>query len=316
MDLRGRWLPIALAGLAVTVMVGVAGLLGSSEVLFPETAALLCGCWIIPVQAWNVTRPRMIALMCAGATFGLTLNLLVPAPLWARALAAYAFCVLAMNVAGADMTPMVSAAVLPVLLGTESWIYPAAVTTIVGLICAIQVLLERAGLREPIDFVPRRARTWEDVGMWLLRIAAFAAVGAPLYLMGQPLFAVPPLIVAYTSLTRPDHTLRMRPLRTWAVLALAALIGGCAREAMMLGLPIVPVALLAYGALVVDWHLCRDWLPPAGAVVLLALLVPSTSPLAYAIEVSVGAALWVAIALCFPGIRPWGHPAHATDTSR
>lgn len=313
MDLRKRWLPLALAGLAVAVMVGVAELLGSSEILFPGTAALLCGCWIIPTQAWNVTRPRMIVLMCTGAIVGLTLNLFVPAPLWTRALMAYAFCALAMNVAGADMTPMVSAAVLPVLLGTESWVYPVAVTTIVCLICATQVFLERMGLRKPIDFTSRRARTRGDVGMWLMRIIAFAAVGAPLYLMGQPLFAVPPLIVAYTSLTRPDHTLRMRPFRTWAVLAMAALIGGCARGAVMLGLPIVPVVALAYCALVAGWHLCHDWLPPAGAVVLLALLVPSASPLAYVIEVSVGAALWVAIALCFPGIRPWRRATHAAD---
>ena len=43
----------------------------------------------------------------------------------------------------------------------------------------------------------------------------------------------------------------------------------------------------------------------AGAVVLLAFLVPWSSPWLYAAEVALGAAVWVAAALVlFPGIRP------------
>ena len=46
-------------------------------------------------------------------------------------------------------------------------------------------------------------------------------------------------------------------------------------------------------------------MPPAGAVVLLAFLVPWSNPWLYAVEVALGAAVWVCAALAlFPGIRP------------
>ncbi len=119
MSLRRRWLPILLAGVFVVVMVALSGILRCPEVLFPETAAILCGAWIQPVQAWNVDRRRMIGLMCAGSVFGLLVNLLLPWPLWLRAPLGYLFCAVAMNVVGADMTPMLSAAILPMVLGTR-----------------------------------------------------------------------------------------------------------------------------------------------------------------------------------------------------
>ena len=65
------------------------------------------------------------------------------------------------------------------------------------------------------------------------------------------------------------------------------------------------VAAFAFAALVVAWNGLRTWMPPAGAVVLLAFLVPWSSPWLYAAEVALGAAVWVAAALVlFPGIRP------------
>ena len=43
-----------------------------------------------------------------------------------------------MNVAGADMTPMLSAAILPMLLGTDSWAYPVSVFVLVALVEAVE----------------------------------------------------------------------------------------------------------------------------------------------------------------------------------
>ena len=156
MSIRERWLPICLAGAFVCLMALASQLTGCDEILFPETAAILCGAWVQPHQAWNVDRPRMMLLMGSGAIMGLCLNLLVPGPIWARAVLGYACCALAMNGLGADMTPMVSAVILPVLLGTRDWAYPVTVIVLVGVICLGQMALERWGLRERIDFKPLR----------------------------------------------------------------------------------------------------------------------------------------------------------------
>ncbi|SES71301.1 hypothetical protein SAMN05216348_10243 [Olsenella sp. KH3B4] len=307
MSFQKRWLPILLAGVFVVAMVGASVLTGSPEVLFPEMTAILCGAWIQPRQAWNVNRPRMLALMTAGAVFGLVMNLAFPGiPLPVRAVIGYAFCALCMNVVGADMTPMLSAAILPMLLGTDSWVYPVAVFVLVALVELGQVALERAGLREPIDYQPFRLPAKKALASWTRRLVVFALFAAPAYATGNPFLAVPPLLVAYTELTRPDFTLRLRPWRAWAVLAVAGVIGTLARNAVVtLGLPSPLVAAFAFAALVLAWNGLRTWLPPAGAVVLLAFLVPWQNPWIYAVEVALGAAVWVTAALLlFPGIRP------------
>ncbi|MCR5392788.1 MAG: hypothetical protein K6E65_05725 [Olsenella sp.] len=307
MSFQKRWLPILLAGLFVVAMVGASVLTGSPEVLFPEMTAILCGAWIQPKQAWNVNRPRMLALMTTGAVFGLVMNLAFPGiPLPLRAVIGYAFCALCMNVAGADMTPMLSAAILPMLLGTDSWAYPVSVFVLVALVEAGQVALEHVGLREPIEYHPFRLSTKQALASWARRLGVFALFAVPAYATGNLFLAVPPLLVAYTELTRPDFTLRLRPWSAWAVLALAGVIGTLARDAVaLLGMPSPLVAAFTFAALVLAWNGLRTWMPPAGAVVLLAFLVPWSSPWLYAAEVALGAAVWVAAALLlFPGIRP------------
>ena len=84
----------------------------------------------------------------------------------------------------------------------------------------------------------------------------------------------------------------------------------------------VAVTPVAYTLLVVAWDRFRTWLPPAGAVVLLALLAPVPVPALYALEASVGACVWVAAALlCFKGASPEEqddstHPAQRTPDSK
>ena len=306
MSLRRRWLPILLAGCFVVAMVAVATVSGCTEILFPEMTAILCGAWIQPRQAWNVSRRWMLVLMTSGAVFGIAVNLLVPAPLAVRACLGYVFCALVMHAAGADMTPMLSAAILPMLIGTTSWAYPVAVFVLVCLVLAGQVALERVGLREPIESTPLRGSGMQFVTMWGRRFLVFALLSCPAYMTGNAYLAVPPLLVAYTELTRPDMTLRLKPWNSWAVLAGASLVGSLARCAVeYAGVPAWVAVIPAYLALVLLWNAARTWLPPAGAIVLLALLVPWRGPWLYPIEVSLGAAAWVAAALLlFPGIRP------------
>jgi hypothetical protein len=211
-----------------------------------------------------------------------------------------------MNIAGADMTPMLSAAILPMLLGTDSWIYPVAVFVLVVLVELGQVALERVGLRETIDYHPFRLPIEQALATWTRRLCVFALFAVPAYATGNVFLAVPPLLVAYTELTRPDFTLRLRPWRAWAVLAIAGIIGTLARDAVVnFGLPSPLVAAFAFVGLVLAWNGLRTWMPPAGAVVLLAFLVPWSNPWLYAVEVALGAAVWVCAALAlFPGIRP------------
>lgn len=318
MTLRQRWLPILLSGIFVVAMAAVSDITSCSEILFPEITAIVCGAWIQPYQACNIDRPRMLLLMGSGAVFGVLLNLFVPEPMWVRAVLGYAFYALMMNIVAADMTPMLSAAILPVLLGMREWVYPVAVIVLVSLVCLGQMALERAGLREPLDCHPFRLPKDQAFTSWMKRLAVFAAISAPAYFLNQPFFAVPHMLVAYTELTRPDFTLRLRPWKGWCALAGAAMTGSLARAAVEAGaLPLELALALAFVCLTLIWNGLRCWLPPAGAGLLLAFLVPYHGPLMYGLEAAAGAAVWAA---CLSGdsmasVPPARHTRSASSRS-
>lgn len=318
MTIRERWLPIALAGVFVVAMVACSEFFSSPEVLFPEMTAILCGAWISPRQVWRVDRPRMIALMGAGACFGLVVNLLFPDALLAlRAIVGYAFCAVMMCATGAEMAPMLSATILPMVLGTDSWVYPAAVVTMVVLVCAGQIALEHLGLREKIGEVSVHPGAAANLRAWTPRLVTFALLAGIAYSTGNVFFAVPPLVVAFTEMAHTDFSLRDHPVRAWAVLAGAAVIGGLARNAVeLVGLPLWVTAAAAYVALVLVWNALRTWMPPAGAVVLLALLVPWQGPWLYMLEVSAGAALWTAAGVVLAQLAQRGESSNREEVPR
>ena len=60
---------------------------------------------------------------------------LLPAPLWLKITAAFLLCQMIYLYSGTTFAPMISAMVLPVLLGTESWVYPSPPCALPGSFC-------------------------------------------------------------------------------------------------------------------------------------------------------------------------------------
>ncbi|MGI6112018.1 MAG: hypothetical protein ACOYBK_07155 [Bilifractor sp.] len=290
--------PVILSGILAVLMVFVSEFLHSSEILFPEVCAILCGAWIMPRQAWNVDRKRMFLLMSTGAVFGVVINLsLASWPLAARAPLGFAFCAVMMMLTGAEMAPMFSAAVLPMLLSTDTPVYPIAVCTLIALIMIGQILLERHQIREPIHF-RKNNLTKETARSWLLRCAVLCAIACPLYAAGMSFMAVPPLLVAFVELTHTDSPLRTKPVRTWLCLTLASLTGAVARNAVEAGMISKTLAAaIGFVVLIAVWDRLHVWFPPAGAILFLALLAPWQNAWVYPLETAVGAAIWIAAAL-------------------
>ena len=291
------WIPVILAGLAAVLMVYFSEILHSSEILFPEMCAILCGAWIMPRQPWHVDRKRMFLLMSTGSVFGLFINIFLASwPLAARAPLGFAFCALMMLLTGSEMAPMFSAAVLPMLLKTDTPVYPLAVCSLVGIVLLGQFILEKLKLREPMPF-QKNASTKEDVIVWMQRCAVLCAA-CPLYASGFTFMAVPPLLVAFLELAHPDSPLREKPVRVWLCLALAALTGTAARNAVEAGLLTrVMAAAAGFIILILIWHRLKVWFPPAGALLFLALLAPWPNAWSYLAETASGSALWIAAAV-------------------
>ena len=117
------------AVLTVTMMAGMAlaaQLTGQREILFPEIAALSFGYLLAPSRAWMVNKKRMLLLMTSCAVVGYLYSVFLPLPYWARIAVAFATTQAVYLYSGTSLAPLVSAIVLPVVLRTDSLVYPVS----------------------------------------------------------------------------------------------------------------------------------------------------------------------------------------------
>lgn len=204
--MRERLLADILVLAIVAVMVGAAELSGQSEIIFPEITAIAVGAFLAPRLAWRTDRIRVLVTVSLCAVLGVLLVRYVPLPVWGRLTLAYGLAQVVFLFSGTRFAPMISAIALPVLLGTESWVYPAAAFLLTGLILLCHWGLERLGLREELRFSPVRpaAADWRAAG---LRLALAAPVIWAALALDCRFAVAPPLLVAFTEFSSP----RRRP---------------------------------------------------------------------------------------------------------
>lgn len=268
--------------LLVVLMTAVAEWTGEREVLFPEITALAVGAWLAPRQVWKVDRPRLVGLIALCSVGGVLIVKTCPLPLGLQLAIAFGLSQFILLFSGTSFAPLTSAMVLPVLLGTDTWAYPVSAVVMTLLIAVGQFLLEKRGLREPVDFAPAKP----DLRGSLCRPSAFygrilVAVALLLFAAATPwrFCAAPPLLVAFVELTNPACPARARPLRTVLLVALCTLAGSLSRYLLCLvwGLPLTAAAVAASLFLLALVYGTKFYFPPAGAMAVLPLLVPETA---------------------------------------
>ena len=278
----------------VAAMVGAAELTGQSEIIFPEITAIAVGAFLAPRLAWRTDRARMLVTVTLCAVLGVLLVRFVPLPVWGRLTLAYGLAQVVFLLSGTRFAPMISAIALPVLLGTESWVYPAAAFLLTGLILLCHWGLERLGLREELRFSPVRptAEDWRAAG---LRLALAAPVIWAALALDCRFAVAPPLLVAFTEFSSPTAAARKRPFRAGAAIVLCALAGTASRLLIQgaLGLPLI----LAAAAMIAILRFLGMYVPPAGALAILPMLLPAERLPRYPLQIALGTALFLALAL-------------------
>lgn len=147
--------------LMILLMIGAAELLMEREIIFPEMAALTIGMWIVDKRVWQVSRASMVVLMILGAVAGVCIVRYSPFPLLVNLAFAFIFAAVCLTLFRATLVPQISACMLPVLLGTESWVYPVAVLVMSVIVVGGQWGMEKVGLRERVTYTPVIVH-WKD----------------------------------------------------------------------------------------------------------------------------------------------------------
>lgn len=301
-------LPGAAFVLILFLMVCAAESLSESEIIFPEAAAIALGALVSPRLAWKTDKLSVFLLIGICASAGLIIVCFVPFRLEWQLVFAYAFGQLVLLLSRTSFAPLISAAVLPVLLQTRSLAYLAAALAVTAAVLLVRLLFERMGIRKKETFVPLpvpAAEDWADLFLRTL-IAALLCVSA--VCTGFRFLVCPPLLVAFTEFSRKGNGAMRAPVKAAAMLSLCAALGSLCRWSVcgLLGMPLAAAALLCAAAVLalVLWQ--RMYLPPSAAVAILAMLVPASELAAYPLQVLCGTALYVLCALFLfqnPGCR-------------
>ena len=285
----------------ILLMIGIAELLHEKEIIFPEMAALTIGMWIVDKRVWKIKYWQMLLLMTLGACAGVLIVLYSPFPLVVNIAFAFLCAAIGLLLTRASLFPLISACVLPVLLRTESWIYPLSVFVMTLIIIAAQRWMHHLGMRKPITYEAVERRWTEDSLRWLcLMISVFAVACLAVY-TSNFYFIIPPLIVAYVEFVNSKAGFRNRPVLTVLLLFVGSLIGTVFQLIgyYYWGLPEIVDALVCFIVFFTLFEWLGKFFAPVGAMVLIPMLLPEEALFWLPFQVFVGATLFIAMGMVF-----------------
>lgn len=289
-------------------MVGMAEWLGEREIIFPEMAALTIGMWIVNKRVWYVDRLQVVLLMSVGAFAGVCLVRYSTMPLLLELLSAFAVAAACLVLSRTTLIPLISACMLPVLLRTESWVYPVAVFFMTFLVVSGQWLMEKKGLRNKIEYIPLERQWKNDLLKWgFLGLSLSVVIFLSIYTSFTYLI-LPPLIVTYVEFANSKAGFRNRPAQVLLVLFTAALLGTVFQLVgyFYLQLPEFIIAFLSIICLFFIFEFLGKFFAPAGAIVLIPMLLPEENLIWLPLQVLVGGILFIGIAMiCFQKCLRW-----------
>lgn len=289
--------------LFIGAMAAAAELLHQREIVFPEIGALCVGLWLMPKAVWN-TRIRQVPLLLTGAALiGLAVNLWIPLGFEFRFFVAFVAVALMLRLARSNMYPVVSAAMLPVLIDTQSWVYPAAV-----LVLSCLLAIGRIGLPQT-DRPGYRADTllhWTGLALALCFVLIVNVISSRL--LPEPWSSsirfcmVPPLVVTMIEFANRRSGFRQRPWTIWGLIVAAAIVG-TAMELLLhrhWGIPVVG-SMLAVALMLLLFRRFKPF-APALAITLVPLLLPDAVLPYFPLLAALGGAYFICIGMiCFSG---------------
>lgn len=179
------------------------------------------------------------------------------------------------------------------MMQTESFIYPIAAFLLTIAVVLFRRFLLKVKIRDKEDFQSVNLHAKSDVIDTAVRTICVAVVGFFAIWSGFKFAIAPPLLVAFTEFSRPKNKARNKPVKTVLVITVCAFVGAVSRYVlnMTLGLPLTVAALTATAIMFVIVYCTKMYIPPAGALTILGMIIPSESVLLYPLQILVGTAV-------------------------
>lgn len=285
----------------VTGMTFVAELSGEYEIIFPEIAALTIGAWFAEKQPWKVSRKKIMILMSLSAFFGYILSAFISIPIFLKVLIAFVFCAVSLIVTRCTMLPMISACILPVLIGTKSLCYPVSVVVMTAIIISVQWIFEKYNIRAPKKHKPLTYDKKVESLRWIFLFVTISIVAAVAISFNILFIMAPPIIVTFCEFSYTDSKARKSPAIIFVIIAFCACLGACARLLLchILNLPITAAVFIVIAFVLYIMKFLGKPFPPAGAIALLPFIIDDSLLLIFPFEVMAGSAVLITLSMLF-----------------
>ena len=297
------YIPLLCSILLIGSMIGAADIFGSREIIFPEIAAIATGALLTPKLAWRTDYLRTFTAIALCAGLGLCIVLWLPGAVWFKMCIAYLLASALFMTSGTSFAPMISAAVLPVLLQTDTIIYPIAACVLTAIILLLRFMLVKNGILEdqPFEKLPQ-----PDTSICIQTFARWLIASAVIFIalkLGVRYAAAPPLLVAFTEFWKPETVSRKRPTAVITLITLCAVSGAGIRFVLTEWL-FVPACVSAALTVIAVYFIMMKiglMLPPASAIAILAFLIPKEALLLFPVQIMLGISVFVGASYLYHG---------------
>lgn len=283
--------------LFVAGMVGIAEYFQVKEIIFPEIAALAFGAWVMEERPWHGPAWTIWFLPTLGAVTGVLIMRLAPHSLPTMVGLAFLFILIELKLFRSAMSPSFSAAILPIITGITSWIYPVSVCVTAAIVAGAALYREK-GRVAAMAKKPRAGHATMQAEMahygklilFVVLVAVFAVKSNWIFVMS------PPLIVAFVELTEPCSILRTKSMpRLLLLFTLSALAGifWVVVVTQTFSWPLWAAAGLAVASTFLLVRILGMGTPPAFALALLPTILPRDMLPLYPVHVLIGSFLFI-----------------------
>ena len=207
------------------IMILLSQLTGLHEFMFPEGISVVLGVWAIEKQPWRVNKVQLFFMMIIGSICAVCIVKYLPIPLIFQVLIGFILVGISLLVTKTSFAPVVSAFMLPILLQSDSWLFPLLVIGYIGIIIAIQTLYQKTGLTQKTVSSHTSFQWKNELFHWCILLIIFSVLSIYPTVTHSIYFMVPPLIITFVEMAEVTSPARKRPLKVYAIMALAPWIG-------------------------------------------------------------------------------------------
>ncbi|MCR5202617.1 MAG: HPP family protein [Lachnospiraceae bacterium] len=191
--------------------------------------------------------------------------------------------------------PMISAIVLPVMLGTKSPVYIIAAFLLTLSVIVIRLSTDKMGVTTKRDYIYVEHDIKDELKVYIFRCIVMFALCITGFVLKLNFMVAPPLLVLFTELSSPLNKGKKNIFKITGCVFLCAVSGVISRVVVceMLKMPLFFAAFFTGLFILIVLFTFKVFLPPAGAIAVLALLIDEKFLYLYPFQILIGTLIYV-----------------------